>query len=446
MRKKWLAFIERKDVSFTAITAIIVSGALGIAVKFIGLLKEAVIASYFGTSPEVDYYVLALLITTFFVGPIAGAYGTLLTQKLVELKKISIEKISLLYCQTFIWVSVIFTVLTIVATASLILTPVSTYFALHGTTSSVFHFLILSPIAIFSAMSIVHNAALSGMRKFKALTLLPITVPLSIILCISINLSGNYFISLLLGTLIGYTLEAVIGLFLNRILWISSYKNILVFSNKVFRDIRKNFYPLFYANIVMAGCLVVDQLMASFAGQGAVSTINFGNRVPLGLISIVAVVWTVLFPLFSELVSEKKYHELDKLYSQSVLFSASGLLLLSGVGVFFSRDIVSFIFERGAFTQEDVFLVSYVQGFYFCYIPFYVITFISIRIANSFEKQKMVLFGNTVTLFLNAILNLIFMNHFGVVGISFATVISYLFMSMLWFIMARNLISKQRLS
>ena len=443
MYKKWLAFIERKDLGFTAIIAIIVSGALGIAVKFLGLLKEAVIANYFGISAEVDFYVLALLITTFLVGPIAGPYGTLLTQKLVELKNISIEKTSLLYCQTVIWVSAIFAALIIVAATILKLFPVSTYFIPHGSAFSNTHFVFFLPIAFFSAMSIVHNSALSGMKKFKLLTLLPGSVPLSIILCISINPLSNYFTSLLFGTLIGYILEAVIGFFSNRSLWVFAPKKLFNFSNKIFRSIRKNFYALFYANIVMAGCLVVDQFMASLAGQGAVSTINFGNRVPLGLISILAVIWTVLFPLFSELVSENKYRELGKLYSQSVLFSAAGLLILSGVGVFFSHDIVSLIFERGAFTQDNVLLVSYVQGFYFFYIPFYVITIISVRIANSFEKQKMVLFGNSVTLFLNVILNFVFIEHFGVVGISFATVLSYLFMSVLWFFMARRLISNQ---
>ena len=58
-----------------------VAGILSLFIKLLGLFKESLIAYFFGVSPYVDFYVLALVFVTFFVGPVGGALATLLTQK-----------------------------------------------------------------------------------------------------------------------------------------------------------------------------------------------------------------------------------------------------------------------------------------------------------------------------------------------------------------------------
>ena len=62
--------------------------------------------------------------------------------------------------------------------------------------------------------------------------------------------------------------------------------------------------------IIMNACIIVDQIMAVLAGPGSVAAVSFGNRLTLGLISITAVIWVVLYPVFSRLVSQKNFNQL----------------------------------------------------------------------------------------------------------------------------------------
>ena len=441
MYKKWLAFIERKDLGFTAIIAIIVSGALGIAVKFLGLLKEAVIANYFGISAEVDFYVLALLITTFLVGPIAGPYGTLLTQKFVELYKQSSANVSQLYCQLITWNSYIFIVLIFCFILLIALYSNLSNLNFGYGEHSLLIFYLLSPIALFSALSVLNSAVLAGQKKFGLLTSIPGLVPFFIIVCVTFNITGDHYQSLILGTVLGYGAECALSFSFNKKLLIFGKNKAFDYTNPVFEKIKHSFFPLFTAKLVMAGCLVIDQFMAGLAGEGSVSIINYSNRIPLGLISILAVVWTVLFPIFSELVSEKSYLKLLKLYIRSVSFCFGFLVLLCLVLMRFSDEIISIIFQRGAFTEEDALFVSSVQSIYFLFIPFFVVCTLSARVANSYQKHRLVLACNVGALSINIVFNLIFIESFGVIGIAYATVISYAIMAIVWLISSIKLIS-----
>ena len=183
----------------------------------------------------------------------------------------------------------------------------------------------------------------------------------------------------------------------------------------------------------MSGCVIVDQTMAGLAGEGAVAMISFGNRLTLGLLSLSSVLWTVLFPQFIDRVINRRFHELrGSLIGLNVLVFVCGLFGCA-ILAFMSEWITSLIYERGAFTSEDTKIVSQIQIFYFLHIPFYISILINARILNAFEKTKLYLSGNIVLLLCNILLNLTFIEMFGVLGIAMATLVSYCAMAMVWF-------------
>ena len=67
---------------------------------------------------------------------------------------------------------------------------------------------------------------------------------------------------------------------------------------------------------------------------------------------------------------------------------------------------------------------------------------ICMRIANALENSKITLFGSALSLFLNILLNLLFLKHFGVIGISLATLVAYSFMALFWLLVANRLITR----
>ena len=193
----------------------------------------------------------------------------------------------------------------------------------------------------------------------------------------------------------------------------------------------------------MGGCLVVDQLMATLAGEGAVAIINFGNRLTLGLISVSVIIWTVLYPYFIKFVSMNDYKSLRKSLGIFSFLIVTFLVPLCGGLALFSEEIISILYERGAFVKKDTIIVANIQMFYFLHIPLYVLCMICVRVANALENTQIILIGNIILLTLNIILNLLFIDQYGVIGIPLATLVSYGLLTLYWFITSNILINSR---
>lgn len=417
-----------------------VSGLLSVALKSIAFAKEIVIANYFGVSANVDFYVIFLLVASFFVGPISGSFGTLLIQKFIELREKSFLASVLIYRQIFIFVCLIFLVVIIIQMVFLSVTIFGGLFSSFFASAPIYFLFGMFFIALFSAMTTVNRAVITAEKQFALFTAIPVVVPICIICFLIIDPIQNIFLSLIVGTIFGYFTEAMISISCNLKLWRINLERPFNLSDNTFKTLNRNFFPIFAGKIIMSGCLVVDQFMASLAGEGAVSVINYGNRLPLGLLTLASIIWTVLFPMFSELVSQKKHQSLLSLYINSIILAALIFLSIGIIGFVVSPEIVSFLYQRGEFTNADVLIVSEIQANYFFYLPFYIICLISARVANSYEKPKYIILANSTALAVNVLLNFVFISYYGVLGITYATILTYAFVSLYWVLVSRNLI------
>jgi putative peptidoglycan lipid II flippase len=178
------------------------------------------------------------------------------------------------------------------------------------------------------------------------------------------------------------------------------------------------------------------------AGEGAVAMINFGNRVALGLISIIAIFWTVLYPNFVKFAASADYAALRKSLWRFCGLGIATLAPLCGVLAYFSKDVIMLLFEHGAFLASDTAIVSDIQALYLLHIPLYALCVVCMRVANALENTKMLLWGNVLSLILNVGLNLYFIAKYGVIGVPLATFIAYGLMVLFWFFAANWLINR----
>ena len=306
MISDFVSKIGGSSIGAAAVKAIVLSGTISLFSKFFGLLKEIIIANYFGVSSQLDIYILMVLSLLFFVNPVAGAMGTLLTQKYLEIKIVSegvvasIYKKSIFFCSLLIFICII--LLTFI-----LLTPIFNQILPNQFLSILnMDLFVLAPIAIFSVVSIINGAVLTAEKQFKLFSFIPITVPISISFCIIIDVADSLFYSLILGTVLGYLLEMLIGTMLLRNLWIKKCSTIQSAGNDRFREMRSGFLSLFLSGLIMGGCIVVDQFMASIVGDGSVSIINFASRLPYGLLSVFGIIWVVLYPFFQSWLQKEK--------------------------------------------------------------------------------------------------------------------------------------------
>ena len=184
--------------------------------------------------------------------------------------------------------------------------------------------------------------------------------------------------------------------------------------------------------------------MATLAAEGAVAMINFGNRISLGLISILAIVWAVLYPYFINYASINDFKSLRKSLGIFSLLIVILMVPFCGILAFFSEEIISILYERGAFIKKDTIIVANIQIFYFLHLPLYALCMICTRVVNALENTHIILIGNILLLILNVVFNLFLIDQYGVIGIPIATLVSYSLMALFWFI-ASNFLIRNRL-
>jgi putative peptidoglycan lipid II flippase len=101
-------------------------------------------------------------------------------------------------------------------------------------------------------------------------------------------------------------------------------------------------------------------------------------------------------------------------------------LPLTAVLIYYSEPIVSIFLQRGAFTQEDSFLVGQVQAVFLLQLPLYALSILCVRLVSSFKASHLLLWGTIINLFLSMVLTYLFAEWFQVVGIAFAISLMYL--------------------
>lgn len=422
--------------------AIIKSGLITLIVKALGFTRELLIAFYFGVSETIDSYLLLILALTFFVAPVSGSFGTLLTPRYIQFDDDSrLYSAASLFKKTLFFITLFVIFIEFLQLILLILLPTAWTFGLTKLFES--YWLALVPIALFSAISTVTGGILVGQGRVNTFTCLPATVTITIIASLLLFSSTNLYLALIFGTLAGFSIEMLANLTAVRKLLLVSHHGLLSAADD-FRGMLAKMPILVVSAIIMNACIIVDQIMAVLAGPGSVAAVSFGNRLTLGLISITAVIWVVLYPLFSRLVSQKNFNQLrQQLFQYAVLALVLGVPIC-GLIAYFSPEITRLLFERGEFDSAATELVSEIQMFYVLHIPLFIVVMICIKVANAFQNNGYLIIGNLVSLILNVAFNLLFIRWIGVAGIALATLVSYCFMVIFWLVIANRLITNHQ--
>lgn len=171
--------------------------------------------------------------------------------------------------------------------------------------------------------------------------------------------------------------------------------------------------------------MLVDKMMASTLPVGAVSGLNYGNRLTnvfSGLLS--TAIATALYPQVVELISLKRQDELDKLMSKILKIFGLVMFPLTIACILFRVDLVSCVFERGAFGKESVSLTA---GTFACYsagLFFVASNTVLTNIFYGYGDTKTPMYIGIANLVINVGLNLLLVHLIGINGLAIATSLS----------------------
>jgi len=132
---------------------------------------------------------------------------------------------------------------------------------------------------------------------------------------------------------------------------------------------------------------VIEQLIAFRLGEGAVSLLNYGFKVPAALASLlVTAIGIVVLPHFAELIAQNAWCPCRTLYLRLAGIALAGGLAVASVGVVFSEAIIRLLFERGAFTASHTVEAAAVMRMSLLQLPFLLAAMVAIRALAALGK------------------------------------------------------------
>ncbi|SDE76498.1 putative peptidoglycan lipid II flippase [Pricia antarctica] len=401
---------------------VLVSG-ITFLIKGLGFYKETMVAATFGLSELLDTFYIAILVPTLISNIFLGAYRSVFVPNYIAEMKIKGDKGSFQATSFLITVVVSFLFMGIayLSTDTFLeeLYPghPSSYY-----TSVKQQFYVLLPCVIFWGLASLIGGLLNIADEYRLSTIGGIFTPLAIICCLIFfkDAFGNQVLAA--GTVFGAFATLL------YLLLVALSKKILFFGIPDFQNsnikILFSQLPAKVSSSLLSGLnTMVDQFFAAQLVVGSIAALNYGLKIPAFLTGLLVIAFTnVLLPHFSRSILENRKKTFESLFKTlKIVFVSVAVLVL--IGVLISHDLVAFLFERKEFDSEDTLVVARIQQIFLIYLPFSISGMIMVNFLTSINKNAVLAYISLIALVLNIILDYIFMQYYGILGIAICTTI-----------------------
>ena len=407
-------------------------GVLSFGLVIVSMAKAMVVAVFFGVGDAMDAFFIAFLPISFVIVVVVEAFTSALIPTYIRVRdQQGVSAAQDLFVQSMI---VVVASLSMVAALLVLSSPYLLPFLCVGfdaeklaLTQKLFYFLL--PTVVIKGLATVCSGILNANERFGLAALSPMAVPVSVIIALFVWGSDYGVYALVVGTIGGFLLELpLLGWGLKRygVALLPCRHGI----SPALRQVVAQYFPLVAAAALMGGTTFVDAAMAAALDPGSVTALNYGNKVVATMAGLGALaLGTAVFPFFSQLIGVGDWttiRHLLKKYSLLILLVTVPITLLL---IIVSESLTSLLFQRGEFGETDTQLVGQIQAVYGLQIPFYVVGILFVRLISAGKVNHILMVGSFLNLLLNVVLNYIFMQYWGVVGIALSTVCVYIFSS-----------------
>ena len=404
--------------------------------KFLGFLREVLIAAKFGSGMETDTFFIALsassLIGNFLRNSINTTFIPVISEvELKEGKKSKIEHTNNMI-NVVVLVSLMLVIIALIGTP-LIIKTLASGFKGEQFDLSVKLTRIGLPMILFSGIIGVMTGYLQSEERFNATAI--IGVPFNFIYIFFL-----LFLSSMFG-IEGLMVAGVLAVFSQLLIQIpeaksSGFKHKFVFDIKD-KYIRKVLYlslPVLIGVAINDLNAVVDKTLASSLAAGSISALNYANKLNALILGVfISAITTVIFPILSKEANNDNIPGVKKTMGYGV-----NLILLitipATVGmIVLSKSIVEIAFQRGEFDAAATMMTSQALIFYSVGLVAMALRLLITRVYYSLQDTKTPMINGAISVGFNIVLNLILVQYMGHAGLAFATSIATTIATILMF-------------
>ncbi len=185
--------------------------------------------------------------------------------------------------------------------------------------------------------------------------------------------------------------------------------------------------------------VLVNRTLASGIAVGGISALNYANRLN-GFVQglFVASITAVMYPMISKMAADGNMKGLKASIAEAI--STINLLVIpAAIGVMiFPKEIVTFLFGRGAFTSEAIEMTAKALLYYSIGMIAFGLRDILSRAFYALQDTKTPMINATIAVVLNIILNITLSRYMGIGGLALATSIAGIVSALLMFITLRK--------
>lgn len=400
--------------------------ALTIFSKFLGLIREQVLAAAYGTGMYAEAYVTAMKIPTLLLAAIGGAIATSLIPIYSKINENKGKK----EAQKFICNLVnIVTLLTfVIVVLGLIFTePLVKVFAIGFEGQKLAVTVSFVKIILWAVMLIGMNNIIMGYLQLNNNFTIPalIGIPYNIIIITSIFLSTKTSpYVLIIGSLIALISQVLFQLPAVK-------KTGLKYSFKV--DLKdenvKSMIILVLPVLIGVGVeqinTLVDGTLATTFGEGVVAAFNYANRL-YGFVSAIFVssLLSVVYPMMAKSSASND----DVAFKDSIKNTMNIIIIfmipICAGTIVLADPIVKILFQRGQFNASDTIMTANILVVYIIGIIAFSLRNVMSKAFYSIHDTKTPMVNGAIAIIFNILLNIILSRYMGYIGLALATTIA----------------------
>ncbi len=398
--------------------------------KVLGMLRDILLANYYGTGIEATAFVTASRIPLNFFDL---AFGAIISSSFIptfnKIYKSKGKEYSISFANDFI--SMIFMLSLFFASLGIAFAPFFVKLIAGGLKGEVYLLAVvlskmMFPLLIFTAISFIFVGILQSFGEFKVPAAISIVSNLIIIIYF-FTLNGRYGIK-------GLAISMVVGWFLQMLVQVpfllkKDFKPRLrtrLRHKSELKSVIILMVPILISTWVQPINIFINTYIASTIGDGSgLVVLEYANRIFIIVAGVfILAVTNITFPSLARFIADDDFDSFTSLLKSSLSLVIYFMLPLT-IGIFVqSKNIISLLFENGMFTSNETNLVSNALILYAISIVFYGIREIMNRAYYSYGDSKPPMYIAIIGIFINLGLSLYLISIYGIYGLPIATSIT----------------------
>lgn len=399
--------------------------ALTLGSKFLGFLREAFLANYYGAGMVTDAYTIALSIPNYLLAAAVSAFAAAYMPELASISesrgKDEADIFTSRVINSQLLVSLSAGILGIIFAKGLV-RLFAPGFEEETAALAAYYLRAAFLLVVFNIFISICGAYMRYRGVFIPELAFGLVHDLCIIAAIVISVRTSYYI-LIYGAVAGYMLRAVFAMCYSRRCGFRYSRDLDI--GPAVKTVAAMALPIFLGGYVSQFNTAVDRMLASGLAEGSISALNYGDLI-VGVITAItaSVLTSIAYPRLTRAFAQGDMARISELCEKSVTVGLIISIPFTFGSLVFGSTLVQIMYERGAFGAAATAMTASAFMWYSLRIAFAAVSGIIVYVFYTLHDMKPPVLCSCASVAVNVVLNLILVRVMAHSGLALATSIA----------------------